>query len=337
MMTTDTDTETQYSLLFLEQIRRSSYHNVVRVQDVAKAVNVAGIQTYIINSARVVFLNERPHPRGKNGESKRTSALVAADGGACKHCLRTLQADSVSFCSIACKIRGGGEMTPNAESLRLLEESVMNQHVAVPRNSYKSTKDKDTNTTTTTTTNSTNNNNSNTNDTNTSGGDGTYKGDGAPASSGGSVGKNGKKRVYQTKAKKEQELMMMLNGGLAALPSQQGKPVKKAKKVSVKRVKKVPVKRETVNGNHSSYATPANSSLGVTPDATPSSRAASVGPTNGVGSVVAAPATVAAVGKKLNNASFRRAAETPSIVTPTIPIVPNRRKKFSAPRKSPDM
>ena len=65
-----------------------------------------------------MFLNERPHPRGKNGESKRTSALVAANGGACKHCLRTLQADSVSFCSIACKIRGGGEMTPNAESLR---------------------------------------------------------------------------------------------------------------------------------------------------------------------------------------------------------------------------
>ena len=231
-------------------------------------------------------------------------------------------------------------MTPNAESLRLLEESVMNQHVAVPRNSYKSTKDKDTNTTTTTTTNSTNNNNSNTNDTNTSGGDRTYKGGGGPASSGGSVGKNGKKRVYQTKAKKEQELMMMLNGGLAALPSQQGKPVKKAKKVPVKRAKKVPVKREMVNGNHSSYATPANSSLGVTPDATPSSRAASVGPTNGVGTVIAAPATVASVGRKLNNASFRRAAETPSIVsivTPTIPIVPNRRKKFSAPRKSPDM
>lgn len=219
-------------------------------------------------------------------------------------------------------------MTPNAESLRLLEESVMNQHVAVPRNSYKSTKDKEANNS------NNNNNNSNTNDTNKSGGNGMYNGGGGLASG---DGKNGKKRVYQTKAKKEQELMMMLNGSLAALPSQQGKPVKKAKKVPVKRAKKVPVKREMVNGNHSSYATPANSSLGVTPDATPSSRAASVGPTNGVGTVIAAPATVASVGRKLNNASFRRAAETPSIVTPTIPIVPNRRKKFSAPRKSPDM
>jgi hypothetical protein len=218
-------------------------------------------------------------------------------------------------------------MTPNEESLRLLEESVMNQHVAVPRNSYKSTKDKEANNS-----NNNNNNNSNTNDTNKSGGNGMYNGGGGPASG---DGKNGKKRVYQTKAKKEQELMMMLNGGLAALPSQQEKPVKKAKKAAVKREKKIPVKREMVNGDHSSYATPANSSLGVTPDATPSSRAASVGP-NGVAVATTAPSTVTG-GRKLNNTSFRRAAETPSIVTPTIPIVPNRRKKFSAPRKSPDM
>ncbi len=307
------------------QIRRSSYHNVVRVQDVAKTINVAGIQTYIINSARVVFLKERPHPRGKNGENKRASTVTAANGGACKHCLRTLQADTVSFCSIACKARGGGEMTPNAESLRLLEESVMNQHVAVPRNSYKSNKNKETNRSNNSNTTTTNNNSD------ANGGDGIYNGGDGSASG---IGKNGKKRVYKTKVKKEQELMMMLNGGLASLPSQ-GKPLKKAKKVAAEKEKKTAVKREMVNGDHSSYVTPANSSLGVTPDATPSSRAASVGP-NGVSSASAAPATVTG-GRKLKNASFRRAAETPSIITPTIPIVPNRRKKFSAPRKSPDM
>jgi hypothetical protein len=98
-------------------------------------VNCSQIQTYIINSARVVFLNERPHPRGKNGEHKKASQQSAANGGACKHCLRTLQADSVSFCSIACKAIGGGDMQPNAESMRLLEETVMKQHVAIPRNS----------------------------------------------------------------------------------------------------------------------------------------------------------------------------------------------------------
>ena len=108
--------------------------------------------------------------------------------------------------------------------------------------------------------------------------------------------------MYKTKVKKEQELMMMLNGGLASLPSQ-GKPLKKAKKVAAEKEKKTAVKREMVNGDHSSYVTPANSSLGVTPDATPSSRAASVGP-NGVSSASAAPATVTG-GRKLKNASFR--------------------------------
>ncbi|CAJ2654547.1 unnamed protein product [Trifolium pratense] len=83
------------------QIRRSSYHDVVRVAEIEKILDISGVQTYVINSARVIFLNERPQNQIKTSNvaisgSKTNSHL-------CEICTRYLL-DPFRFCSLGCKL-----------------------------------------------------------------------------------------------------------------------------------------------------------------------------------------------------------------------------------------
>lgn len=75
------------------QVRRYVYCDVVRAMDIGPHIDTAGVQCYIINQAKVMFLN--PRPQSKPGK------LGAPD--TCRTCRRHLR-EGYSYCSLSCKV-----------------------------------------------------------------------------------------------------------------------------------------------------------------------------------------------------------------------------------------
>ncbi|XP_057807363.1 protein RGF1 INDUCIBLE TRANSCRIPTION FACTOR 1 isoform X2 [Salvia miltiorrhiza] len=92
--------------------RRYVYHDVIRIADADKLIDCAQIQTYTTNSAKVVFLNQRPLTRPPR-----------ASGNVCVGCDRNLQELSL-FCSISCKLdhilETGGELSSHIRNCEFL-------------------------------------------------------------------------------------------------------------------------------------------------------------------------------------------------------------------------
>ncbi|CAN8267277.1 unnamed protein product [Cochlearia groenlandica] len=101
------------------QIRKSSYHHVIKVNEIHKHLDVSSVQTYVINSAKVVFLNERPQAR----------PCKVFTSSACQVCFRCLVDDCFSFCSLGCKVAG---------SPRSMEKIVKNAPMESQENSSNS-------------------------------------------------------------------------------------------------------------------------------------------------------------------------------------------------------
>ncbi|KAE9587972.1 hypothetical protein Lal_00002697 [Lupinus albus] len=86
------------------QIRRSSYEECVRVEDLQKALDINGVQTFVINSAKVIFLNKRGRcvSQTKNNGGGNLRNNLCKNTTECMTCQRTLL-EPFCFCSIECK------------------------------------------------------------------------------------------------------------------------------------------------------------------------------------------------------------------------------------------
>eukprot|EP00878_Enallax_costatus_P006762 GHUV01007088.1.p2 GENE.GHUV01007088.1~~GHUV01007088.1.p2 ORF type:complete len:118 (+),score=7.62 GHUV01007088.1:1597-1950(+) len=78
------------------QVRRSTYHEVLKMNEAQALLDVTDVQPYVINAAKVLFLRPRPQPRPPKGIVMPSRCLV--DG-------RQLMDNGTLYCSIRCGIK----------------------------------------------------------------------------------------------------------------------------------------------------------------------------------------------------------------------------------------
>ncbi|KAE8782899.1 hypothetical protein D1007_43688 [Hordeum vulgare] len=80
-------------------IQKSSYHEVIGVEELKSVADVSLVQTYVINYGRVVFLNRQP-------QAPQHGFKCVSHAGACRECGRGVVDASFCFCSLSCKLNG---------------------------------------------------------------------------------------------------------------------------------------------------------------------------------------------------------------------------------------
>ncbi|KXG23189.1 uncharacterized protein LOC110429887 [Sorghum bicolor] len=121
------------------QIRRSSYHDVVRVSEIEDILDISDVQTYVINSARVVFLNERPQLRASGVP---ICKAPSSSTHSCETCNRALLG-AFRFCSLGCNLRGINMERSTPAMVENNPQSDIKNHLTIDSVGSSTTSDKD--------------------------------------------------------------------------------------------------------------------------------------------------------------------------------------------------
>ena len=95
----------------LIQIRRYVYQDVIRAVDINPIIDVGSVQAYIINQAKVIFLNARPQAKVQvtskglgQPDASASASAASTTTECCRSCSRNLR-EGFLYCCLACKVQ----------------------------------------------------------------------------------------------------------------------------------------------------------------------------------------------------------------------------------------